>query len=373
MLKKLIAIAFILTFAGQTSVFAELTPLQKKARAAYAKLTNNEQVEAVCADTSDEEEKQETSIEAVPVEHETSEAPVEDNEPKLDNCEETPTDYEPKTASEASSKDRTAKINKKWSVEALGWNTELSGHVAVADNEDALAIAINRGNAKIDLKNDTSLDKKKVPGLKLSYRNGGRSSFEFNWVNIEQNGHLNGDVKEFKGKQYAGDADFEIKNAMFDLVWKYRFNHKLEESGREKSYVAGLFGVKASKMKFTFDGQAGELDENGNIIGALAQTHEDESETVPVPYIGVEAGTYIGEKLYLKGHIRYLKLNNIKKYDAEHSDYDISLSYKLSSSDGDQDIFFDVGYRQVVYDVEGEGKDVELKYKGPYFGLVFLF
>ena len=116
MLKKLIAIAFILTFAGQTSVFAELTPLQKKARAAYAKLTNNEQVEAVCADTSDEEEKQETSIEAVPVEHETSEAPVEDNEPKLDNCEETPTDYEPKTAAEASSKDRTAKINKKWSV-----------------------------------------------------------------------------------------------------------------------------------------------------------------------------------------------------------------------------------------------------------------
>ena len=204
--------------------------------------------------------------------------------------------------------------------------------------------------------------------MKLTYKHGGRSSFEFNWVKIDQDGHLlNGVQKSFKGKVYAADADFKINNSMYDLVWKYKFSHNVEESGREKSYIAGLLGIKASDMEFTFDGEA---TENGNPVG---RRHEARSETIPVPYIGVEGGTYLGENLYLKGYLRYLKLNNVKDYDAEHADYDVSLSYKLSNKNGNQDIFMDVGYRQVSYDVDGKGNDVELKYKGPYIGLEFRF
>ncbi len=403
MFKKIITIAFIITAVSRIPAFAELTPLQIKVREAFAKMkkehqqieevakveddteiviaNENEEVKNTIAvmpanddkyahvliasdqDEEDEEydDEEEDEGEAIVV----ATAPTKETSKKVEA--EKPRKEEVKTAAEASSKSRTAKIDKKWSVEALGWNSELTGHIKIAENKDTLS-QLTDANGRIDLKNDTSLDKKKVPGLKLSYRHGGRASFEFNWINVKQDGHLlNGVQKEFKGKVYAADANFKINNSMYDLLWKYRFTHKVEESGREKSYVAGLLGVKASKMEFTFDGNA---TENGINIG---NHHEGRSETVPVPYIGVEAGTYIGEKLYLKGYYRYLKLNNISDYDAEHSDYDVSLSYKLSGSDGNQDIFLDVGYRQVVYDVEGKGNDVELKYKGPYVGLEFRF
>lgn len=398
MLKKFITIAFILVFASQ-SYCQELTPLQKRVRAIFSEIRNRDNIETV---KETEELKEEPIAEEVVEEKTSSAVQPEENHTEIIMASEQEQDeteeYEegegeeeivvataPKaecenkvaeekkeycdviTAADASSEDRTAKINKRWSIEALGWNTELTGHVKIAENKNALS-QLSDANGRIDLKNDTSLDKKKVPGLKLTYKHGGRSSFEFNWVNIEQDGHLNNGVqKEFKGKVYAADANFEINNSMYDLVWKYKFSHKVEESGREKSYVAGLLGIKASDMEFTFDGNA---TENGNPIG---RHHEARSETIPVPYIGVEAGTYLGENLYLKGYYRYLKLNNVKDYDAEHSDYDVSLSYKLSNKDGNQDIFLDAGYRQVVYDVEGKGNDVELKYKGPYVGLEFRF
>ncbi len=400
MLKKLLTVAFILTLANQVSAFAEMTPLQMRVRAIFSDIRNREQAEVVKEEEKIEEVvEDETPVSATPAKNDIStqiilasdqddvededyddEEDEEGNEeeredivvataPKAEvkSCEVKPCD-EVKTAAEASAKDRTAQISKKWSIEALGWNTELSGHFKIADNENELN-ALTDAQARIDLKSNTTLDKKKVPGLRLSYRHGGRSTIEFNWAKIDQNGRLKGVNKTFKGKEYrADDSNFEINNSMYDLVWKYRFAHKVEESGREKSYVAGLLGVKASKMEFNFRGQASE--DGGNTYQFM-NTHE--KETIPVPYLGVEAGTYLGEKVYLKGYFRYLKLNNVKNYDAKHSDFDVSLSYRLSGNDGDQDIFFDVGYKQVVYDVEGKGKDVELKYKGPYVGLEFKF
>lgn len=401
MLKKLLIITLVLIFANQAycQEMQELTPLQKKVRAIFAEIKNRDNVEAVKETEEVKEEpatlevtEENTVFESQPEENRTeiimaSEQEQDETEeyeegegqediivataPKAENnneiVEEKKEYSDVITAADASSKDRTAKIGKKWSIEALGWNSELSGHVKVAENKDALAL-LNDADGKIDLKSDTSLDKKKVPGLKLSYRAGGRSSFEFNWINVEQDGHLKeGLNKEFKGKVYTTDANFEINNSMYDLVWKYKFSHKVEESGRENSYVSGLLGIKASKMEFTFDGNA---TENGANIG---RRHEAKSETIPVPYIGIEAGTYVGEKVYLKGYYRYFKLNNVNDYDAEHSDYDVSLSYKLSGDDGNQDIFLDAGYRQICYDVEGKGNDVELKYKGPYVGLEFRF
>ena len=401
MLKKIITVAFILSLANQVSVFAEMTPLQLRVRSIFSEIRNRDKAEVAQIEEVEEEknevEENKTPVSVKPAKEEiptqiilaSDQDDVDDEDyddedeeeeivvataPKttheVKSCEDKPK-YELKTAAEVSSKDRKAQINKKWSFEVLGWNSELDGHIKIAKDEDSV-VSDDRG--RIDLKNDTSLDKKKVPGLKLAYSNGGRSSFEFNWVNIEQDGHLNNGIeREFKGKKYGANANFEINNAMYDLVWKYKLSHKVEESGREKSYVSGLLGVKASKMEFKFNGQAGEVDANGNVVGAMAETHESKSETIPVPYIGIEGGTYLGEKVYLKGYYRYLKLNNIKDYDAEHSDYDVSLSYKLSGEGCDQDIFLDVGYRQVVYDVEGDGNDVELKYKGPYVGLEFRF
>ena len=399
MLKKLIVVAFIIFVANQAycQEMQELTPLQKRVRAIFAEIRNRDNVEAVKETEEEpvalevteetttyvsqpEESRTEIIMASEQEQDETEEYEEGEGEeeivvataPKADvenNAVEEKKEYSDViTAADASSKDRTAKIDNRWSVEVLGWNSELDGHVKIARDKDT---PITDAEGKIDLGSETSIDKKKVPGFKLSYRKGGRASFEFNWVNIEQDGHLalmNGQTKTFKGKEYGGNANFKINNAMYDLLWKYRFSHKVEETGREKSYVAGLLGIKASKMEFSLDGNA---TENGVPIAGIV--HESKSETIPVPYIGVEAGTYLSDNLYLKGYFRYLKLNNIKDYDAEHADYDVSLSYKLSNKDGNQDIFFDVGYRQIVYDVEGEGNDVELKYKGPYVGLEFRF
>lgn len=387
MLKKLITVALILFIANQ-AYSQELTPLQKRVRAIFSEIRNRNQVERVKEEKTVEEtpsvQEEETSnyyVETV-VEEETpteivlasdqdeveeyeegdgeeeivvATAPKADNETKV--VEENKEYSDVITAADASSKDRTAIIDKKWSIEALGWNTELTGHVKIVENKN-----LPNSGEVIDFGRDTrNLDKKKVPGLKLSYKVGGRASVDFNWTKIEQNGILTV-AKQFKGKNYDAQADFEINNSMYDLVYKYRFSHKVEESGREKSYVAGLFGIKASDMEFKLSGKVAGVDQSTSY-----------SETIPVPYIGIEGGTYIGEKVYLKGYFRYLKLDGIKDYDAKHADYDVSLSYKLSNEDGNQDLFLDVGYRQVSYEVDGKGNDVELKYKGPYVGLEFRF
>lgn len=387
MLKKLITVALILFIANQ-AYSQELTPLQKRVRAIFSEIRNRNQVERVKEEKTVEEtpsvQEEETSnyyVETVVEEENPTEivlasdqdeveeyeegdgeeeivvatAPKADNETKV--VEENKEYSDVITAADASSKDRTAIIDKKWSIEALGWNTELTGHVKIVENKN-----LPNSGEVIDFGRDTrNLDKKKVPGLKLSYKVGGRASVDFNWTKIEQNGILTV-AKQFKGKNYDAQADFEINNSMYDLVYKYRFSHKVEESGREKSYVAGLFGIKASDMEFKLSGKVAGVDQSTSY-----------SETIPVPYIGIEGGTYIGEKVYLKGYFRYLKLDGIKDYDAKHADYDVSLSYKLSNEDGNQDLFLDVGYRQVSYEVDGKGNDVELKYKGPYVGLEFRF
>ncbi|MBQ3643120.1 MAG: hypothetical protein II961_00855 [Candidatus Riflebacteria bacterium] len=387
MLKKLITVALILFIANQ-AYSQELTPLQKRVRTIFSEIRNRNQVERVKEEKAVEEtpsvQEEETSnyyIETVVEEENPTEIVLASDQDDVEEYEEGDGEEEivvataPKadceskvvddskeysdviTAADASSKDRTAVINKKWSIEALGWNTELDGHVKIVENKN-----LPNSGEIIDFGRDTrNLDKKKVPGLKLSYRVGGRASVDFNWTKIEQNGSL-AIARQFKGVNYAANANFEINNSMYDLVWKYRFSHKVEETGREKSYVAGLLGIKASDMEFKL---------SGDVAGVPQSTSY--SETFPVPYIGVEAGTYLGENLYLKGYYRFLKLDGIKDYDAKHADFDISLSYKLSNKDCDQDLFVDVGYRQVSYDVDGKGNDVELKYKGPYVGLEFRF
>ena len=389
MLKKLLTIVLVLIFANQ-AYCQEMTPLQKRVRAIFAEIRNRDKIEAVKEDVKEDVREEPTALEvteekttfvAQPEEENTTEIILASDQDEAEEYEEgdgeeeivvataPKAEYENKvvedkkeyseviTAADASSEDRTAKINKRWSIEALGWNTELDGHVKIVENKN-----LPNSGEIIDFGRDTrNLDKKKVPGLKLSYKVGGRASVDFNWAKIEQNGVLSVN-RQFKGVNYGANADFEINNSMYDLVYKYRFSHKVEESGREKSYVAGLFGIKASDMEFKL---------SGDVAGVRQSTSY--SEKIPVPYIGVEGGTYIGEKLYLKGYFRFLKLDGVKDYDVKHADYDVSLSYKLSNEDCNQDLFVDVGYRQVTYEVDGKGNDVELKYKGPYVGLEFRF
>lgn len=395
MLKKLVYIVSVLLLVGSVSASAEgLTPLQRKVREAFASIHNHYDMKAMNSVTAVEEEPviseepatveksesttfeegnvnvealvaQDPAVDDIIVASDQDEEAVasdgEDDEfvvihaPKKSN---TNNELVVKTAAEASSIQRTAKINKKWSVEVLGWCNKLTGHVKIAENKNQ-----PESGEKIDLEKDTKeLDENTVPGLKASYKASNRSKVDFSWVSVKKDGKLGVDRK-FKGVSYKGNADFDIDNAMFDLAWNYRLAHKVEATGREKRYVSAMVGVKISDMEFKIAGE----DNLGNKVS------EKYSKVIPSPYVGLEFGSYFCDDLYLKASIRYLKLNDIKNYDVKHCDYDVALSYKVNYDKLDQDIFVDVGYRQVAFDVDGEGNDVELKYKGPYIGVEWQF
>lgn len=398
MLKKLVYIVSVLMFVSSVAASAEgLTPLQRKVREAFASIHAKEkgaiavvteepkiaEEATVVEESTDVAEEPDTvtndegciNVEALVAQdsvvddiivasdqdEEVVASDGEDDEfvvihaPKKSN---TNNELVAKTAAEVSSNQRTAKINKKWSVEVLGWCNKLTGHVKIAENKNQ-----PESGEKIDLENDTKeLDENTVPGLKASYKANNRSKVDFSWVSVNKDGKLGVDRK-FKGISYKGNADFDIDNAMFDLAWNYRLAHKVEATGREKRYVSAMLGVKISDMEFNIAGE----DNLGNKVS------EKYSKTIPSPYVGLEFGSYFCDDLYLKASIRYLKLNDIKNYDVKHCDYDVALSYKVNYDKLDQAVFVDVGYRQVVFDVDGEGNDVELKYKGPYIGVEWQF
>lgn len=385
MLKKLVYIASILIFAGSMTASAEgLTPLQRKVRDAFASIHASEKARAVKAasynfveeqDITTESEEQNHSIEAMAAEDSTNYDNVilaTDQDDEVVTAEGEDDEFvvihapkkhkknaKVKTAAEASSNQRTAKINKNWRIEALGWKSKLTGHVKIATDKSDPA-----SGEKIDLERDTNgVDKKTVPGFKLSYKANKRSTLDFSWVKVDQDGTLNFNRK-FKGVEYSANAKFDINNSMFDLAWNYRLSHNVEASGREKSYLSAILGVKSSKMEFRL---------NGIDSLTLNPRSEEYSKTLPVPYVGLEFGSYLSDDLYFKATARYLSLNNIKDYDVKHCDYDVALSYKVNSQNNNSDLFIDLGYRQVVYDVDGDGNDVELRYKGPYVGIEYLF
>lgn len=364
MFKKLACMASVLAIAGTASVTAEnLTPLQLRVRDTFNKMgiTVAEPVNVVAS------KEIKTSSENSPVvvkalaahdsdccnvitacdqDNECAVCPDEDDEFVVICAPESKTIIV-NSAEDLSDCQRTAKINKKWSITALGWKSELTGYVKIAeDKNDTTA-------EKIDIEKDIKgLDKETVPGVKLSYKASGKSTVEVNWTKVDYDGVL-GVSRTFKGKTYTANANVELNNSMYDLLWKYQLWNK--KNSCDRAYLSGILGVKASDMEFS--------------VSNAALGHTSYSEIIPVPYIGLEFGTNIGNDWYFKTNARYLQIDDIKDYDAKHCDFDVSLSYKVSG----KSLFIDAGYRQVLYNVEGEGNDVELKYKGPYVGLEYLF
>ncbi len=255
---------------------------------------------------------------------------------------------------------RYAQVNRKWSVQPICWNTELGGHFKIVENKDPALGQI------IDLKKDTgNLDKENVFGVNCSYKSSHRGFIELNVIKTEHEGNFKL-ARMFKGVNYAANSKYTIDNHIYDLLFNYRLWHKIYNSGIEKYYIASIFGIKASDMDFGISGQV--IAPGGN----AGQGRTEYSETLPTPYVGIEYGTFIGKLFYLKGSIRYLG-TEIKDYDTSHYDYNATLSYRISGDDCLHDVMVDLGYRYIEYDVKGKGNDVDLTYKGPYFGFDVLF
>lgn len=256
-------------------------------------------------------------------------------------------------------KGRNALVNRKWSIQAVGWNTGIDGHFKVVENENPAA------GQKIDLKNDTrDVDKENIFGLDVIYKLGRRSSIGYNMLNIKHDGRLSAN-RMFKGRQYTANTKFRIRDNIYDLLYNYRLSHNIRRNGQEKYYFSGLLGVKVSDMEY---GMAGQIMAPGGAVN-----HSSEySKTLPIPYAGLEYGTFIGKMFYFKAGFRCMTAN-IKDYEAANYDYNATLSYRLSGDDCLHDVLFDIGYRHISYEVEGKGDDVELEYSGPYMGFDVLF
>ena len=253
---------------------------------------------------------------------------------------------------------RYAQVNRKWSIQPLGWNNQVNGHFKIVENKDPA-----RGQL-INLKRDTAnLDKENSFGINCSYKVCHRGLIEVNAITTEHDGNFKF-ARMFKGRNYGVNSKFNIKNNIYDILFNYHLWHLVYNSGIEKYYVAGLFGVKATDSKFSVKGPT---------LGAQPQNISTEySEVLPTPYVGLEYGTFIGKLFYLKAGIRYMGLD-VKDYEASHYDYNATLSYRLSGDDCLHDVLLDLGYRYIEYDVEGKGNDIELTYKGPYIAFDVLF
>ena len=253
---------------------------------------------------------------------------------------------------------RYAQVNRKWSIQPVGWNSELNGHFKIVENKDPA-----RGQI-INLKRDTAnLDKENAFGLNCSYKVCHRGSIEVNAIQTEHDGNFRF-ARIFKGKNYAANSKFNIKNSIYDILFNYHLWHLVYNSGIEKYYVAGLLGVKATDSSFSI---------KGPIIGAQPQSiYTEYSEVLPTPYVGLEYGTFLGKLFYLKAGVRYMGLD-VKDYEGSHYDYNATLSYRISGDDCLHDVLMDLGYRYIEYDIEGKGNDIDLTYKGPYIAFDVLF
>lgn len=255
---------------------------------------------------------------------------------------------------------RTAQVNRRWCVQPIGWISDLSGNFKIVENKNP-ALGQN-----VDLERDTvNLDKESAFGVNCSYQTSHRATIEFNTLKVKHNGNL-GVARMFKGKNYTANAKYKIDNNIYDVLLNYHLWRSMSCAGRENFYISGLFGVKVSDMDFDLEGQTITAG------GIQARDQSSYSESLPTPYVGVEYGSFINKVFYFKAGVRYMGLN-YGDYDGHHYDYNLKLSYRLSGDDCSHDVLMDVGYRYIVYQLDGKGNDVKLRYKGPYFGFDLLF
>lgn len=244
-------------------------------------------------------------------------------------------------------------INRRWKFQLLSWDTKLTGHVQISDDDN-----VNKAD-KITFGKDISFSKEKIPGFRASYAWGGRTTFELSYANQDHDGKLSV-PRKFNGKNFKLDASLRLQNEWVDLAWVRKLSHSFNEEGHEKSYFSGIFGIKVNYTNIELTNPVTA----GLTLGARAEW----AEAIPIPYLGIEGGLLMGKSLWLKANCRIFKLN-YDEYSAEHHDYIVNVAYRLNEQNKNQDWFFNVGYRDVNYDISGDGDEVLIEYKGPIVGV----
>ncbi|MBU1107704.1 MAG: hypothetical protein KKB51_13615 [Candidatus Riflebacteria bacterium] len=238
-------------------------------------------------------------------------------------------------------------FNKVTSIELLGWKTDLEGNVRA------------NGTA-IDLGSEVSIGSENSAGFRISHVLNHKASLELSYIKNDHSGYTT-KTFTFENKTYKPNAHMSLQNSWFDLAYAHNLTRskQADKEGREVFYLDGLFGVKFSNAEIKVTG-------NDTTVGA-AYIEENWDETFPVPYIGLAAGGQLADNLWLKGYLKYIKVN-AGGADALHNDYGINLALRLNPNHKDTEWFVELGYRGVKYDIEKDNDRANLRYSGPTFG-----
>ncbi len=244
------------------------------------------------------------------------------------------------------------KFSKVTSIEVLGWKSDLDGSVRIENT-----------GTEIDLDNDVSFGSENRVGFRVTHVLSEKSALELSYMKHDHSGNLVKSVT-FDNKKFQANAHMSLENSWLDLAWAYNLTHsdEVEQAGRDAFYLDGMFGIKFSNSDISVSG-----------VDALnARLEAGWSESYPLPYLGLNAGTQIADNLWVKGSFKMIKVN-AGGYDALHNDYNINAALRLNPKSKDSEWYVDLGYRGVKYNLEGEGDKAELKYSGPTFGVFARF
>ncbi|GAB4284350.1 MAG: hypothetical protein Kow0029_30870 [Candidatus Rifleibacteriota bacterium] len=239
-------------------------------------------------------------------------------------------------------------------VEIFGWKSDLDGN-------------LNVQSLNIDLDRDANFDDENRMGLRISHVLSSKSMVQLSYLKNDHSGIINKTVT-FDGRNYQAGASTRIKNSWLDLTYAHnlvRADSEDRTSNKlENFYLDGLFGVKFSDAEVSVSGR------ENTVAGAYLQ--DSWSETFPVPYIGIAAGSQLSKNLWVRGYLKYVNVN-AGGNDALHQDYGINFAYKLNSAENQTEWFVDLGYKGVKFDVDTGNDDAELSYSGPTLGVFARF
>lgn len=253
-------------------------------------------------------------------------------------------------------------FNRTTSIEVLGWRTNLDGNLRIANTGSA-------DDFTLDLDTEGDFDDETRFGFRVTHVFSEKSAIEFSYMKQDNSGRINKtDDFTFEGKTYdfTAGADMTIKKQWFDIAYMHnlaRANH-VEEPGREAYYLDAMIGVKFNEA---------DLDITGTEKKAAKTTiSESWSESFPVPYIGLGGAGQLSENLWVRGQIKYINVN-ASGNEAKHSDYGINFAYRLNQNSENTELYVDLGYRGIKYDVDTGDDRAELSYRGPTFGIFARF
>lgn len=245
-------------------------------------------------------------------------------------------------------------FNRVTNVELIGWQSSIGGNVEVS-------------GTPVDLDSDVGFGAENRFGFRISHVLSEKAALELSYMKNDHTGTVNKKI-EFENKKYNANAQMRMQNSWFDVTYSHNLARAKEadKEGRELFYLDGLLGVKFSQADINVVGQSDPA------VIIPVRYEESWSQSFPVPYLGLAAGGQIADNIWLRGSVRYIRVN-AGDIDATHADYGVNAALRLNPRAVDTEWFVDLGYRGVKYDLKNDGDKADLRYTGPTLGVLARF